>query len=216
MIYGRLEGAAKPKRKKEGFFSKLFNKEKSPSCSDMGTYTLITYPVRELKKTIIDVFDHFLEESFENPDERDRQILAYIKDAEYSTLSVYLRSEEGENRTESYVQVTFSGSAGMGEVSAEIAAHWFTLGYERSFGDELKKTLKTEFNFHAERIESNSSNIKKATYNELCLYALDDPEYGIEVDGYLHEMGDFSSEQVVFEEEGVSSSCQCSLCSSIE
>ena len=54
---------------------------------------------------------------------------------------VYLRGDrEGDGEPEWYVQVSFSGCAGMAEVSSELAAHWADRWF-RSEGDRITENL---------------------------------------------------------------------------
>ena len=46
-------------------------------------------------------------------------------------FSLYLRGEEKEGLARYYLQLTFSGCAGLAETSAELAAHWAELWWQR-------------------------------------------------------------------------------------
>jgi hypothetical protein len=73
-------------------------------------------------------FRTFLHTRIPDPWPATRAFLAYL---ESDVVSVYLRGEQGPDRTEPeyYIQMTFSGCAGTAETSAELGCHWAEIYY---------------------------------------------------------------------------------------
>jgi len=73
----------------------------------------------------------------------------------------------------------------------------------------LSAFLKSNFGFHTERVECADDEFKIGRYEDLSMYIIDDPEYGIMTDAYLEEMDDFDLAQIIV---GDRLGCHCSLC----
>jgi hypothetical protein len=98
--------------------------------SDPGAaYGFVDVPPGPLAALMQD-FREFLDATITQPWDASRATLDYLDDR---VMSLYLRGERGPETLEIqwYIQLTFSGCAGMAEVSAELAAHWAGIWYER-------------------------------------------------------------------------------------
>jgi hypothetical protein len=72
-------------------------------------------------------------------------VLGYIKEIE-PTVSVRGLQKRGEQNTEFYVQITFSGCAGQAETSARVASHWASFWYAAE-KDRIVSTHLAAFGF---------------------------------------------------------------------
>jgi|GEM_PF-3864794 len=127
MIYGRLDEGFILEPEKVGLLSKIFkgNSHKTPVITDLGNTKLIDHSSKGCRDVCTKLFGDFLDQAFKDPNENDNLTLSYIREQKFNTLSFNLRTEEKEGETQSYLQVAFSGCAGMAEVTSAVAAHWF-------------------------------------------------------------------------------------------
>jgi hypothetical protein len=81
--------------------------------------------------TLPDAFYRDLERRFSSPWKSTEVMLAYLREA---AMTAYLRGEtRADEPPEWYVQLTFSGCAGLAEVSSTLAVHWA----ERWYADQV-------------------------------------------------------------------------------
>lgn len=153
LMYGDLDidvFSAIPVR--TGFFNRLLGRKhgdliKSLTVGRPGT--LVDLPSDSLAG-IPAAFRDFLHERFSSPKPRDSAVLNdyFLQDV----ISVFLRGErQSEKTTQYYVQIGFSGCAGLAETSAELGAHWAEIWYQerseflmRRFFDPIGFTPTTE------------------------------------------------------------------------
>jgi hypothetical protein len=89
---------------------------------------MIELPCKDLK-VLEEQFVAFLRSELQHPWLASQSILEYL---ESGTTTIYLRGErEGAAAPTWYVQVTFSGCAGLTQTSADVAAHWAELWFRR-------------------------------------------------------------------------------------
>ena len=213
MIYGKVSNLDETQRtEKRSFFERLINRQrKGDQISDLGDYLLITHSSPNLRATVSKIFGEYIQERLVPIESRDRFILDYIQEGKFCCSDTYLRSEQRLDETVSYLQVHFSGSAGMSEVSAELAAHWFELGYSEEFREALDQVLRSNYSFEAERIDNIPRVFLAADYEEYSFYVLKDSKYGVEYDGWISEYGGFDQGALMLPN-GEGSVCQCKLC----
>jgi acyl carrier protein len=83
-------------------------------------------------------FHSFVAARFQPPWKATASVLEYFA---LDVITVYLRGDqEGEAPPEWYVQLTFSGCAGMADVSSELATHWAERWYEAD-SERIANTL---------------------------------------------------------------------------
>lgn len=89
-------------------------------------------------------FTDYVANKFPKPWKATSAILEYLR---LDITNVYVRGESaGKNPPEWYLQLTFSGCAGMAEVSAELAVHWAQRWYAEREAELLAKYFKP-YNF---------------------------------------------------------------------
>jgi hypothetical protein len=153
LIFGKLDMdvfGALPVRK--GLLNRVLrrtNRDLIKSLTMGKRGTLLDLPSTSLQG-VKDAFRGFLRESLRSPSPSDLSVLnGYFT---LDVISVFLRSEQEEaGTTKQYVQIGFSGCAGLAEISAELGAHWAEIWYRdrkqfliRSFFDPVGFTPTTE------------------------------------------------------------------------
>jgi hypothetical protein len=125
LIYGsvrdeRLHPPAAPRSLVDRLLGR--DRAETPAWSSVGRdRRMIDLPADALAQMGSAFTDH-VANCFSQPWKATTAILEYLR---LDITSVYVRGEAtGSNPPEWYVQVTFSGCAGMSEVSAELAVHW--------------------------------------------------------------------------------------------
>lgn len=137
LIWGNIdEERVKPVPAKRSFWDKLLGRrrfqERTESELPNGT-KLIELPAGDLARLGED-FGGFLERRIFEPWPATEVFFDYLAE---NVVSIYLRGEHTPETPapEWYVQITFSGCAGLAEISAELGSHWaeiwFTENRER-------------------------------------------------------------------------------------
>jgi hypothetical protein len=135
LIPGKLaEHHWQPTPEKRSFLDRVTGRRgfTKPRVTELGPGTrLIELPPGPLVGLEAD-FRGFLARRLVEPWEASQLVLDYLDDG---VVTVFLRGEQSPERTEPhyYVQVTFSGCAGMAEVCAEVAWHWAALWYQDGY-----------------------------------------------------------------------------------
>src|SRR5579859_4725835 len=106
-----------------------------PSISDFGSAELAGLPIGPLDGLRND-FKHFLKKAIPKPHAATKSFLNYLD----IPINIYVRSErkKGSSDFNWYVQFTFSGCAGMAEVSADLGVHWACRWYQENSNRLLK------------------------------------------------------------------------------
>ncbi len=125
----RLESipAAKP------WFARLLRRTEASrgAWRNIGTTWFIEPPSNDLAP-LFDDYRRFLDDRFPQPWPATRQLLEYL---DSGVADVRLRGERGADQTVDEarwrIDLVFSGCAGVGEVSAAVAAHWAGHWYKR-------------------------------------------------------------------------------------
>lgn len=101
---------------------------------------MIDVPANALEKSLSAAFRDHVGARFDRPWAATASVLEYLQ---LGVMSVYVRGEAaGENAPEWYVQITFSGCAGMAEVSSELAAHWAERWYRAEQANVVSTHLR--------------------------------------------------------------------------
>ena len=156
MIYGdfdaeRAAAVAKP----SSFFDRLRGR-KSPSISstDLGQSRLLQFPADTIQQPLADDYRTFVRTRLDPPTQASQSVLDYL-DLDQPTIYIRANQSPVDREAEWYVQISFSGCAGMAETSARVAAHWaarwfaersdairailMPAGFEAVRGEELDK-----------------------------------------------------------------------------
>jgi len=90
-------------------------------------------------------FQQFLRNRMPKPWPATRAFLAYLRSR---VLSIYVRGEQNPevSSPEYYIQITFSGCAGLAEISSELGTHWAEIYYRESH-ERLKDEYLNHFGF---------------------------------------------------------------------
>lgn len=125
-IMGSLD--ARRLEEPRGFFAKLFRSRPPREFSVGRDRTMIDLPCKDLR--ILEVeFQNFLRAELPSPWLASKSVLDYLGTG---TTDIHLRGERQDGGEASwYVQVTFSGCAGLAQTSADIAAHWADIWFQR-------------------------------------------------------------------------------------
>ena len=110
-----------------GFFARLFGAKGPKEFPMGGDRSMVDLPSRDLK--VLEAgFLAWLRARLASPWPASKTILDYL---DMRTTTIHLRGErEGAAETGWYVQLTFSGCAGMAQTSADLAAHWVQRWFE--------------------------------------------------------------------------------------
>lgn len=134
LIWGTIdEERLKPVRAERSLLDRLLGRERFRSRSEVelpdGT-KLIELPVGDLEQ-LTDGFAEFLERRISRPWPATESFFDYLAE---DVLSINLRGEQGPDKTapDWYVQITFSGCAGMAEVSAALGSHWTEIWFKEN------------------------------------------------------------------------------------
>jgi hypothetical protein len=151
MIHGNID----PRRLEHprGYFARLFGRgvTEIPMGNDRA---LIDLPCRDLKD-VADGFPAWLRDTLADAWVSSKAILDYLDTA---APNIHLRGDREGATTSWYVQVGFSGCAGLAQTSADVASHWA----QKWFDDERERidALLRPRGFFAERAEAiNESSL---------------------------------------------------------
>lgn len=102
-------------------------RDNSPHWSQLGQGRKMITLTDSALKSVVDEFRHDMVARISRPWESTKSIFEYLK---IDVMTVYVRGDAVEpNPPEWYVQFTFSGCAGMADVSCLLATHWCELWY---------------------------------------------------------------------------------------
>lgn len=142
-------------------------------------------------------------------------------------MSVYVRGERSQDAADEwYVQLTFSGCAGLAEVSAEIACHWAEIWYEEC-REKISEKYFSSYGFqpHPEQEKVFAAhkflplgNLGYAMFVDKFKWS-PPLEHSFEIDGALEELEEFGVGSGIVEMLEVNFSplmtdntCKCQLC----
>lgn len=132
LIWGRIdEDTFRAAQPKSGLLRRLLGRGSAePTISSMGNMEMRHMP-SEAFTPVANEFLSFVRETFHSSRPVEQGMLDYL---DIGIINMYVRGERRPEEKEfrDYVQITFSGCAGMAEVSAELAAHWAQIWYERN------------------------------------------------------------------------------------
>lgn len=115
-----------------------------PVTHSLGTGTMTEVPCKELE-VIPKQFIEYVSIQLQKPTDVDELMLSYLK---MRVTRTYVRLERGLGTAadQDYVQISFSGCAGLAEVCATVAWHWFDRWY-RENALRLKNEILLPFGF---------------------------------------------------------------------
>lgn len=125
MIHGsfdaqRAAAGAKP----PSFFERLRGRKTAAvSSMDMGKSRLLEFPAHTIQQPLAEDYRAFVRTRLSPPTEASQSVLDYL---ELDQPTIYIRANQSSSDVEPewYVQLSFTGAAGMTETSARVAAHW--------------------------------------------------------------------------------------------
>ncbi|HYC31865.1 MAG TPA: hypothetical protein VEB59_06210, partial [Gemmatimonadales bacterium] len=147
LIYGSLSPERlRPRPLPRTWLDRLLRRtrERGPRVRPMGSREMVVVDAADLAP-LAARFRAFLEREMPEPHEASKQILEYLDMDRIPNL--YLRGErERGGEPDWYVQVSFSGCAGMAEVSAAVAEHWAAAWARREL-PQLEREILGPFGF---------------------------------------------------------------------
>jgi hypothetical protein len=141
LIYGTVsDELLQPRQAPRSLLGRLFGGSgaAAPKWRPLGRdRRMMDLPANDLK-ALGREFHSFVAARFQPPWKATASVLEYFA---LDVITVYLRGDqEGEAPPEWYVQLTFSGCAGMADVSSELATHWAERWYEAD-SERIANTL---------------------------------------------------------------------------
>jgi len=149
MIFGSLDQRhLEQKPIKKTFLDMLLGRQRyvKPKESKMGNTAMFEVPAKELDPLKKEFFT-FLQKAMPNPWEATTGVLEYLR---LDIMTIYLRGDRTADSKDInwYLQLTFSGCAGMAQVSSDIAAHWAEIWYKAE-KSKIQERLR-QFGFYPE------------------------------------------------------------------
>jgi hypothetical protein len=211
--------ALMPKAHEKSVISRIFGKSKSDAIrrTPMGNSIHIDVPCRGLSEKFHGAFTQYLKHKLSHPNEATASIQAYLSIAK---TVVYIRGEEQNGSCTWHTQLTFSGSAGMGDISAEVCSHWAAYWTQDCLADFVRPTLM-DYGFEV----SDQSFKTHDHYRFICVDLDGRMHYGsvgsdgsVDLDGAIYEglTDDYDGFNERLKEcyfQSISSTvCECQLC----
>jgi hypothetical protein len=148
LIWGKLsEPRLKPIPVERTFLDRIMGRQRfeKPNVTNLGDgRRIIDFPATKYQ-VLADDFREFLTNRISDPWPATQAFLNYLKD---DVLSIYVRGEQNPELSapDYYIQITFSGCAGMAEISAELGSHWAAI-YYRETHERIKDRHLNHFGF---------------------------------------------------------------------
>jgi hypothetical protein len=158
LIYGRIsEDLLQPRAVPRSIVDRMLGRvrTKAPAWSPIGRdRRLIDLPTNGLRK-LVSAFRDRVAAQFDPPWSSTRSVLDYLR---LDVIYLHVRGDASSgDPPDWYIQLTFSGAAGMAEVSAQLASHWAERWY-RAESDDLLASYLEPYGFEPDgRIEPDSS-----------------------------------------------------------
>jgi hypothetical protein len=125
-----LPGAARQAPASRPFWKKIWHRpEPRPTVTELENGDRIyDIPAEPIDHPLVADFRKWLARRLPEPSDASKVVLEYITEI---TPNVYIRgtAHKGETTPSFWVQMSFSGCAGMAETSARVAGHWTGLWY---------------------------------------------------------------------------------------
>jgi hypothetical protein len=144
LIYGNVkEECLRPRAAARTIWDRLFGRKPAvvaPEWKEWGKDgQFIDLPADDLKGIGWDFRDHIVKR-FPKPWKATKSVIEYLgKDQPH----IYIRGEKTGNKPpEWYLQLSFSGCAGLAEMSAELSAHWAKRWFEENRTDIVTRYLQ--------------------------------------------------------------------------
>lgn len=127
LVFGNVDMSLLESRPvKQSVFQKLLGIRKHASLKETRINDQLTikeiqnHPLHGLR----DDFKKYLLRTIPRPHSASKQIISYLN---MKTMTIYLRADKSPQKTDWYVQFSFSGCAGLAETSAELCTHWIEI-----------------------------------------------------------------------------------------
>ena len=213
------EEALKPKTSDKGFWGRLFGGAKRDRIhrNSFGDSVLIDVPCRGLSKRVHDHFISYLRQKLPQPNEATASIFDYL---DIAKTDVYIRGEEKSGSCSWSTQVSFSGCAGMADVSAEVCSHWAAIWTEEHLEDFVKPLL-SEYGFEVNEQDEKSQidySFIRVKIDGQHSYAAIESDGSIGLDGSFYEYLAEDYEQFdkrmqeLYGHKASLKECECQLC----
>lgn len=160
LIYGTVAPSRlQPRPVPRTVLDRVLGRERTetPAWQDIGPFRrTIDVPASPLEPFVL-AFRQYVRDRCARPWPATRAVLDYLDE---DVITLYVRGDADRDQpAEWYVQLTFSGCAGMAEVSAELAAHWAAEWY-RSRHADLRAAWLAPFGFEPNgRVEPDDNGI---------------------------------------------------------
>ena len=148
LIWGKLsEARLQPTPLERTLLDRIMGRQRfdKPNVTNVGGgRRVIDFPATKYQ-VLADDFRAFLERKIPVPWPATEEFMNYLEDG---ALSIYVRGEQAPELSapDYYIQITFSGCAGMAEVSAELGSHWAEI-YYRDTHENIKDQYLNHFGF---------------------------------------------------------------------
>jgi len=149
MIFGSLDQRhLEQKPVKKTIIDRLLGRQRyvKPKESKMGNTTMFEVPAKELDPLKKEFFT-FLQKAMPTPWGATTGTLEYLG---LDIMKIYMRGDRaaGSSDINWYLQLTFSGCAGLAQVSSDVAAHWAEIWYKAE-KNKIQERLR-QFGFYPE------------------------------------------------------------------
>jgi hypothetical protein len=149
LIFGSLDQRHLEQRPvRKSFMDRLLGRQRyvKPKEFTMGNTTIFEVQAKELEP-LKNEFLTFLRKAMPTPWGATSGVFEYL---DLDIMTIYMRGDRsaGAKDINWYLQLTFSGCAGMAQVSSDIAAHWAEIWYKAE-KSKIQERLES-FGFHPE------------------------------------------------------------------
>lgn len=228
-IWGELdESRLQPQIVQSNFLDKVLGRKKvqKVKVAEWGGRKNYEVPIGSLKILSKD-FLNYLDKIIPEPWPATR----YVSDFFQEVIKIYVRGEqtEGDPSPKWYIQLSFSGCAGMAEASAELGSHWVDIWYQCN-KNRLVQEILLPYGFTPDQ-QQPSNFTEKVLFFPLsqagyALYNVDraDCDDDEEVEGsklfeldegfleYMDDVGCLSELDDLFGPKMADGKCHCQLC----
>ncbi len=148
LIWGKLaEASLQPEPIERTLMDRIMGRQRfnKPAVMDLGGGRRMIDLPADKYQVLAEDFQQFLRNRMPEPWPATQAFMDYLR---IGVMSIYVRGEQSPevSAPEYYIQISFSGCAGMGEVSSELGAHWAEIYYRESH-ERLKNEYLNHYGF---------------------------------------------------------------------
>ncbi|MFH1112873.1 MAG: hypothetical protein V1792_03040 [Pseudomonadota bacterium] len=148
LIWGKLaEASLRPEPVERTLMDRIMGRQRfhKPEVMDLGRGRRIIDLPADKYRILAEDFTQFLKNRMPKPWPATKAFMDYLR---IGVLSVHVRGEQRPevSSPEYYIQIGFSGCAGLAEVSSELGTHWAEIYYRESH-ERLKDEYLNHFGF---------------------------------------------------------------------